>query len=47
LLQRPETLEDDPHRDDRAKDYRQHQPAAGFDYLNHKDQTQWEKRNIQ
>ena len=37
LLQRPESLEDDTHCDNRAQDDRQHQPAAGFDYLNHKN----------
>ena len=36
LLQRPESLKNDAHRNNRAQDYRQHQPAAGFDYLNHK-----------
>jgi hypothetical protein len=35
LLQRPESFENDPHREDRAEDNWRHQPAAGFNDFNH------------
>ena len=47
LLQRPESLKNDTHGDDRAQDNRQHQPAARFNYFNHKNQNQTENGNIQ
>ncbi len=46
LLQRPEALQNDSHRKDRADDDGRHQVAAGFDYLNHKDLAPGRKNEI-
>jgi len=47
LPQRPESLKNYSHRNNRAKDNRQHQPATGFDYFNHRNVNHTENGNIQ
>ena len=47
LLQGPESFKNDTHSDNRTQNNRQHQPAAGLNYLNHRNLNDEEKGNIQ